>query len=334
MSAAATPRRVAASADELVAGATLREPFKNADSLSGAVLERVVVDGERYVLKHLDNRTDWLMRATGDAGCRPVACWETGLYDAVPPSIDTTVVGAARDPRHPGAGAVLMRDVSPWLVPEGDSVVDLATHRAFVGHMAELHAAMWGWRDTFGLAPMGDRFHMTSPATCEAELARTGGPLFASCLDGWRRLDAARPELAAVARRLVADPWPLVSAMAETPWTFLHGDWKLGNLGRHPDGRTILLDWDRPGAGPALYDLAWYLAVNCDRLPESKDATIEAYRARLETAGVDTKPWWDPQLALCLLGAYLQLGWSKAGGDPGELAWWDAPCARAVALLG
>ena len=326
-------REAAASVDELVAGATSREPFKNADSASGAVLERVVVDGERYVLKHFDHHTDWLLRATGDAGCRAVACWELGLYDAVAPGIDATVVGAARDPGRYGAGSLLMRDVSPWLVPEGGEPVDLATHRGFVESMAEQHAAMWGWRDTVGLTPMANRFDMTSPALCAREAARSVDERFAWALGAWSTLDEVRPALAVAARRLAADPWPLVAALAETPTTFVQGDWKMGNLGRHPDGRTILLDWDRPGEGPGAYDLAWYLAVNCDRLPESKDAAIGAYRARLEACGVDTGAWWDRQLDLCLLAAYVQLGFSKAGGDPAELAWWDAPCTRALELL-
>jgi aminoglycoside phosphotransferase (APT) family kinase protein len=39
----------------------------------------------------------------------------------------------------------------------------------------------------------------------------------------------------------------LVAAFGETPATLIHGDWKFGNLGAHPDGRTILLDWGGPG---------------------------------------------------------------------------------------
>jgi aminoglycoside phosphotransferase (APT) family kinase protein len=42
------------------------------------------------------------------------------------------------------------------------------------------------------------------------------------------------------------------SASATTPTTFLHGDWKLGNLGVAP-GRTVLLDWTYPGIGPIAY---------------------------------------------------------------------------------
>jgi aminoglycoside phosphotransferase (APT) family kinase protein len=57
----------------------------------------------------------------------------------------------------------------------------------------------------------------------------------------------------------------LVAALARTPSTFIHGDWKLGNIGEHANGRTILLDWDRSGYAPATLDLAWYVGVNCDR---------------------------------------------------------------------
>jgi len=61
--------------------------------------------------------------------------------------------------------------------------------------------------------------------------------------------------------------------------------------------------------------------VNCDRLPESKEATITGYRDALARHGVDVAGWFDRQLELALLGAFVQLGWSKTDGGP-ELAWW------------
>ena len=91
----------------------------------------------------------------------------------------------------------------------------------------------------------------------------------------------------------------------------------------------------RPGRGAAVSDLAWYLAINCRRLPQSKEAAIEAYRDALERYGVDTAPWWDRQLALCLLGALVQFGWEKAlGGYDEELAWWESKAVTAARLLG
>ena len=37
-----------------------------------------------------------------------------------------------------------------------------------------------------------------------------------------------------------------------------------------------------PGRAPAASELTWYLAINRARLPQTKEATIEAYRAALE----------------------------------------------------
>ena len=130
-------------------------------------------------------------------------------------------------------------------------------------------------------------------------------------------------------------PGPLVEALAGTPRTFVHSNWKLDNLGTDDAGRTVLLDWEQPGRGAPLADLAWYLAINCRRLPQSKEDSIEAYRRALEACGVDTGPWWDRQLALCLLGAMVQFGWEKAlGGYDEELAGGRRRSVRAAALLG
>ena len=101
------------------------------------------------------------------------------------------------------------------------------------------------------------------------------------------------------------------------------GDWKLGNVGRRADGRTILLDWAYPGEAPPCWDLTWYLALNRARLPESKEATIARYRDRLEHHGVDTADWWERQLGLSLLGMAAVIAWEKAVGDQAELEWWE-----------
>jgi hypothetical protein len=108
-------------------------------------------------------------------------------------------------------------------------------------------------------------------------------------------------------------------------------DRKMGNLGSHPDGRTILLDWTLPGAGPACWDLCWYLALNRARLPEPKEAAISRFRAALERHGIATAAWWQEQLDLCLIGIVATFGWEKALGDAGELAWREAQVAGAAA---
>jgi thiamine kinase-like enzyme len=197
-----------------------------------------------------------------------------------------------------------------------------------------LHSAFWGWRDDIGLIPLAHHYMFLTPAMAALEADRRGvDPVPRAVADGWRAMDRAEPRIAATLRQLACDPGPLVAALSATPQTLVQADWKFGNLGEHANGRTILLDWDRVGCAPATFDLAWYLAVNCDRLPDSKEAAIAAYRAALERRGVDTSAWWTDQLALTLLGAGLQLGWSKVA-DRREFGWWRDRIVEGLARLG
>jgi thiamine kinase-like enzyme len=140
---------------------------------------------------------------------------------------------------------------------------------------------------------------------------------------GWRRFESQAPrDVVHLVDGLRRDTTPLTAALRETPSCFLHGDVKASNAGRARDGRTVLIDWAYVGEGPACHELAWHLALDRSRLPISKEATADAFRAGLERHGVDTAPWWDRQLALCLLGAVVQFGWEKALGDDEELDWW------------
>jgi thiamine kinase-like enzyme len=137
--------------------------------------------------------------------------------------------------------------------------------------------------------------------------------------------------LSGLARHVHDDPEVLTARLRRLPGTFVHGDWKMGNLGRLPDGRTILLDWTLPGTGPACWDLCWYLALNRARLPEPKEAVIARYRAELENHGIATSGWWQEQLDLCLIGTMATFGWEKALGDATELSWWEAAVIGAAA---
>jgi thiamine kinase-like enzyme len=141
------------------------------------------------------------------------------------------------------------------------------------------------------------------------------------------RFEAVAPrDVRSLIGELRRDVSPLTEKLRATPSTFVHGDWKLGNLGVRADGRVVLVDWSYPGEGPACHELGWYLAINRARLPESKEDSVASFRAALERHGIATAPWWETQLALCLLGTLVQFGWEKALGDADELGWW---CERA-----
>jgi hypothetical protein len=314
----------------LVARATTREPIASAGK-SGACLERLRIDGEWYVLKHLDRRVDWTMRAAGVLAGASAVLWAGGLHDRLPACINSPIVAVE-------VGQVtrlLMRDVGQWLVPVSDEPIEVETHLRFLDHMAALHAAFWGAGAEVEIVPGMHRYLELSPWTAQAEAEGTDPPLVPRLIgQGWPLLAEVAPAAAAVIGPLAYDPGPLVTALESTPQTFVHGNWKLDNLGTDPAGRTILLDWELPGRGPALSDLAWYLAINCRRLPQSKTDAIAAYRLALESHGVTTEGWWERQLGLCLLGGLVQFGWEKAlGGYDDELAWWEHQALAAAHLL-
>ncbi len=252
----------------------------------------------------------------------------------MPGCIDHTYVGAACTGRD---GAVLMRDVGPWLVPAGDAPVDEADHVAFVDHLAALHAAFWDWTDDVGLAPLANRFFMFSPWM----VAVRGGARVprAGARRGARRLGAARgPRAACVGDPGAAAPRPVAarrprsrpprrrSCTATRRW---------GTSAADPDGRTILIDWALPGRSVGCLELADYLALNRARIPRgfAPEATIAEYRGSLERHGVETGPWWETQLALALLGIMVLLGWEKALGPPDDLVWWEARVLEGAELL-
>jgi phosphotransferase family enzyme len=308
---------------------------KNVDSLSGSHFEQVFIDGRPHIVKHIGAATDWLMRALGDGvDGRPafvVTAWRAGLLDGLPAALDHTIVDVCWEPSS-ASGALLMRDESAAFVPPGTGRVPIEQHRRFLDHMAQMHAAFWGFASDDLLA-LGPRVTPLTPSMAAGEAAAGHhDPVPMAVPSGWASLHDVAPSAYEVSAALTEDPAPLVKALQETPTTLVHGDWKFGNLGSHPDGRTVLVDWGWPGAAGPVVDLAWYLAVNCDRLPESKETTIAYLRDRLEHHGVDTAGWWERQVELALVGAFLQLGWSKTG-DAAELAWWVeriVPVARTL----
>ena len=325
-------RAVPRTLDELVGHARRTAMAQTADSLSSASFERVTVDGAPHVVKRISFDSDWVMRTTHDTGVpRVVRLWSSGLFDELADVIDTLIVACSYDPRT-GIAEILMPDVRERFLPE-DITIAPDVHARLLDHMAAMHVATWGLTDTIGLTTPAQRWTMLPPTLTAEEAGRgnaEGVPSLVAPM--WARLGETAPAMHRVLSALVADPQPLVRALAETPRCLVHGDWKGGNVGTAADGRTILVDWAFPGIDAPCADLAWYVGVNCERRPESKEATIDRYRAALERRGIDTGPWWDRQLALALLGGAVQQGWSKAE-QPEELDWWSAAVARAVPLL-
>jgi hypothetical protein len=320
-------------------------PFLTPDSLSGSHFLRVEAIGPvgrwSYVVKRVSPAWDWIMRAVGDTYVRAVLAWEDGLLDQLPAVINPAVVACAND----GDGkAILMEDIGADLILSGDFPINFADHALLIDAMAQLHAGAWGRQHAVapeaGYIDLHHLYRLLSPSVMRRE---ADGPdaIPKLVVEGWSLLEElVAPDVATVVRALLDDPTALVEQLQPFIATIIHADWKLGNLGVQRDTplgeRVILLDWDRVCAAPPAVDLGWYLAVNSARLPQSKEDTIATYRDRLEEhLGVRLDDaWWQPQLDLALLGAFVQLGWPKLLGAAGddqrirareqaELEWWS-----------
>ncbi len=331
--AALTARAVRRSLAELLPDAARREPMPADGGKSGARLERVVAGDTRYVLKHIDRADDWTLRSTGSLEPPPVVLWRRGVLDALPacfvqPILDVAYAGDGR-------AWLLMHDISDTLLPGDGSPIAPETNAAFLDHLAALCAVWWQRPDIPNVVEPVARYLELSPWTAIAEAALGSEHLVPRLIaQGWERLAQVAPAAAEVVVPLAWDPGPLVEALDATPQTFVHGNWKLDNLGVTPDGRTVLFDWETPGRGTACAELAWYLAINCDRLPVSKESTITLFRAALERHGISTAGWWDRQLGLALLGGLVHFGWEKAlGGPSAELDWWERHALAGAELL-
>jgi hypothetical protein len=320
-----SPGLVAESLTALIAGATERSAVRTSDAKSGARFEQLRIDGRPLFLKVLSSADDWIMRVTGNTTNWEFRVWQAGIYAACPPVIDHTILGMALEGSGPSARlSILMTDCAAELVPPGDDPIPLPHHLDFLDHMACLHAHFLGWHDDLGLADLARRFLFFAPENIETELGADEVPVpIAVAHRGWGVLPSRAPRLNELVRAVHADPQALAAALRTTPLTFVPGDWKLGNLGRRSDGRTVLLDWAYPGEAAPCWDLTWYLALNAARLPQSKEESVAHYRTCLERCGVDTTTWWDRQLGLSLLGMAAVFAWEKAVGADDELGWWQ-----------
>ena len=163
---------LADSVEELLAPAERREPFHSEDFRSASHFERVWIDGRPHVVKYIHVDDDFLMRASGDIGCRPLRAYAAGLLDAVPDLVDHGTVGAAGGYGRNGWGAAfLIRDLGADLVPPGDDPLPEEQHLRFVDHLAGMCARTWGWRDDLGLLPYAARWAWFGHAAIDAERA-------------------------------------------------------------------------------------------------------------------------------------------------------------------
>jgi hypothetical protein len=160
-------------------------------------------------------------------------------------------------------------------------------------------------------------FTHTAPEKAQRIATNNPAPVLEAILEGWRILPSfVDADIVDLLRDLTHDPRPLCTALSDYPQTLVHGDWRLANFGvkRGERPQLILLDWSRPTRTVPAVDLAYYLVSSWSKLPISKEAAIELYKQRLaQRIGEHfDESWWQPQLELSLLSAFLMIGCFQA----------------------
>jgi hypothetical protein len=256
-----------------------------------------------------------------------------------------------------------MVDVSPDLMPSGATPIPLPELTRVLAHLAVMHAH-YMHDDSLrfpglGLSTLHDFVSILAPATVGHELEHgRHHPVLTAAVEGWTIFnDVAPREAARVLAGLHRDAQPLLNALARTPHTLVHGDYKFANLGalrpptsaEHPtaeEPRTIMLDWQDASFGPPLLDLGYFLAIEAARLPVTKDVVLEMYRDKLAAAGhlIEARTWERDVTLGLLAGGAMRLLWQKAlrtqSADSAireqaqaDLAWWSELVVRARGWL-
>jgi hypothetical protein len=282
------------------------------------------------VTKRFRPSLDWIAVRSGDAcGRASMLLAEprlAGIWDV----FACPYLGYATGPDDM---ALLMDDLTPHLFPDVREPIDEQDEELLLRALARLHARFWG-------SPVLELPWLAGPeahaglidACCAAEprlYSVLADPVRENITRGWaaalRRLPASLDELIRVPACELAWVW------SDLPRTLLHGDAKVGNMARLPDGRVAAFDWALVAAGPPTLDLGWYLAVNATRLARSKEHVLQRYRTLVDEARGETLSdacWHRLVQAGVVIGARMLL-WSKAlaleadrPGAGAEWAWW------------
>ncbi|GAB4279857.1 MAG: hypothetical protein Kow0080_32400 [Candidatus Promineifilaceae bacterium] len=306
-------------------------------------------NGPRFILKRASLAWDWLMRHTKDTLCRSVTLWQYGIFDQMPIPICPGVIACARDNE---GWAILMEDFSDILLPFAPFTQ--AQNHFFLEAMAALHARFWQdpalKAPTVGLCKLHHLYAMFAPHTARTEIAGENN-IPRRVIEGWALAETILPsDVWQILADLLNTPQPLCEALGQFPFTLVHADWRHANQG-HDAAMTklALLDWQLATAAPPIVDLARYLITNSPLLPTTKEDAVEFYRQQLANRlGTHfANEWWQPQLALGLLGSFLQDGWAvvlkashwQVGAAhrahwQADVAWWAEQVRKGFLELG
>jgi len=187
---------------------------------------------------------------------------------------------------EPRGSVLILEDLAPAEI--GDQVAGASLER--IGEVLEIaarcHAATWGervpapgpWLVSGGIAP---KFFQASFLGTRKKFLKGEGRGVSSHMKGL--LGRLKKDGVARGRRI----------HSEIPQCLVHGDLRLDNIAFSGDEVRALIDWQLSRTGPAVVDVAYFIAGSVD--PSVSEAEIDAllarYHAALVAGGVSDYPY-------------------------------------------
>jgi hypothetical protein len=302
---------------------------------SDSTLDRIDVEltsgsKQSFILKYTKLNSDWLSQRTKDTVGREAAILDEDSLLKIWESVHCPYIAFAMEK---GQIAVLMNDLSAYLLPDVKEPINRKTEATILNTLASLHADFWesieikklDWLKTPQryLEALGPGEHLTD------SFAPPPKKVLESMNQGWEIAFEILPE--EIKSMFLQPAKKILERWKDLPTTFLHGDTKLSNMALMPNGKIAAFDWAFAGQGPCSIDLGWYIAINSTRLSRSKEDVIALYRTFLEShldSPIEEETWIKMVDLAIFTGAKMLL-WNKAlgyqaGTERGnsEWNWW------------
>jgi hypothetical protein len=132
----------------------------------------------------------------------------------------------------------------------------------------------------------------------------------------------------------------VLDKLAESPWTLVHGDYRLDNLFFSPEGSLSVVDWQIISRGTGAFDLAYFMTGSvapADRRAWEMDLLHEYHRS-LQTAGIKDYTFeqlyedYRRSVLFSFLYAVIIIGQMDISGERGR-ALFEASLERTVTAI-
>lgn len=314
---------------------------------SGSQFFRVTLDRqthelESFIVKRTILNEDWFSNRTQDLIGREAAVLLAPQFARIRQIFHLPYRAVAVET---GQFAVLMDDVSTWLLPDERVPLAREDEDLILRTLAQLHATFWQsskLEELTWLHKPADFLYIMGPHG-HGDPESTGGSarqVHEAVRVGWQVALELLPD--ATRRALCRPTAEIAASWSHLPVTLIHGDAKIANFAVLPNRRLCALDWAFVGWAPCTFELGWYLAVNASRLSDTKEYTLIRYRGFLEShLGFQLEDeLWETLEEVGLVCGGLMLLWSKgaavAAGRPSaelEWAWWEGRLSKWASSL-